>query len=77
MLYELCTGDEPSPTALNVMLEALKTYRTRYIASHEDARSLLAMGESPLPTDIPVSELAAWTMLANAVLSSEAAIVKD
>ena len=59
------------------MLRTLRAYRNRYVESNEDASKLLAVGESRLPADIPVSEIAAWTMLANAVLSSDSAIVKD
>jgi hypothetical protein len=42
-----------------------------------DAAKLLAVGEHPVPADIPAPELAAWTMVTNAILSSDPAIVKD
>jgi hypothetical protein len=32
---------------------------------------------APRPMDLDPAELAAWTLLANAVLSSDATIVKD
>ena len=76
-LYRICTGDVPSPSMARMMLKTLRAYRNRYVESNEDATRLLAVGESRFPSDIPVSEIAAWTMLANAILSSEAAIVKD
>ena len=60
-----------------VLLEALEAYRLRYAAAPEDAAALVAVGESETPEDISASELAAWTMLANALLASDAAIVKD
>ena len=60
-----------------VLLEALEAYRLRYEAAPDDAAALVSVGESKTPEDIPASELAAWTMLANALLASDAAIVKD
>ena len=60
------------------MLEkTLSDYRARYDADVEAAAALIAVGESMAPEDIKPQELAAWTMLANAVLCSDAAIVKD
>jgi hypothetical protein len=38
---------------------------------------MLAVGESPVPQDIPAPELASWTMLCNALMSSDRVIVKD
>ena len=61
----------------DVLLEALAAYRLRYEAAPDDAAALVSVGESKTPEDIPGSELAAWTMLANALLASDAAIVKD
>ena len=43
----------------------------------EAAKELLSVGDVTLPEGIDVSELAAWAMIANAVLSSDSAIVKD
>ena len=41
------------------------------------ALKMLAVGESPVPQDIPAPELASWTMLCNALMSSDRVIVKD
>jgi hypothetical protein len=38
---------------------------------------MLAVGETPVPADIAPGELASWTMLTNAILASDRAIVKD
>ena len=59
------------------MLEAVAAYRARYRAAPRDARALLSVGEAPLPDGHDPPELASWTMIANALLSSDAAIVKD
>jgi hypothetical protein len=59
------------------MAAALAANRARYVATPDAAAQLLAVGAAPKPSDLDPTELAAWTMLANAVLSSDATIVKD
>ena len=71
------TGSTPNSPAKKALAEALVAFRTRYESTPEDAKALVTAGGSPLPTGIPLAELAAWTMLANTVLASDAAIVKD
>ena len=51
--------------------------RTDGTRSAEDALALVSKGESPVPEGIDTQELAAWTMLASAVLSSDSTIVKN
>ena len=76
-LYRRCTGSVPSEPIAASMRDALEGWRARYKESPEDAAALIAIGDSDPPADIDQTELAAWTMLASAVLSSDAAIVKD
>ena len=76
-LYRRTTGTTPSVRTAHALKDALRAYRERYEAAPEDARARVAVGEAPVPADIPESELASWTLLANALLSSDAAIVKD
>ncbi|MFM1823239.1 MAG: hypothetical protein RI967_1505 [Planctomycetota bacterium] len=79
LLYRRATGDEPSRAAREAMAATLARHRARYTAAPDDARKLVMVGESPIDpalADDP-AELAAWTLVANAVLSSDAVIVKD
>ncbi|MCH2161783.1 MAG: PSD1 and planctomycete cytochrome C domain-containing protein [Phycisphaerales bacterium] len=76
-LYRMCTSDQPDSSMARTMLRTLQAYRERYEASPEDAGKLLEVGDSPTPQEISPTELAAWTMLANALLASEPVIVKD
>ena len=76
-LFRRATGTHPSATMLSRMESMLAENRTRYAAMPEDAEKLLDLGEHKSSASIPAPELAAWTMLANAVLSSDATIVKD
>lgn len=76
-LHLLCAARPVTASRLAYLKEALGEFRSRYASAHEDARALLAVGEAPLPEDLEPPELAAWTLLANALLSSDVAIVKD
>ena len=77
LLFRRATGTAPSTAVLDRLVETLAVNRARYVAAPDDAAKLLAVGMSPRPDDLDPAELAAWTMLANAVLSSDATIVKD
>ena len=77
LLFRRVTGDAPSRETSRVLLETLKAYRSRYADAPEDAGMLVTVGEAPVPADIPAVELASWTLVANALLSSDMAIVKD
>ena len=76
-LYRRATGTTPSDALVDRMLGTLADTRARYAAHPEDADKLLDVGEAQSSAEIAAPELAAWTMLANAVLSSDATIVKD
>ncbi len=76
-LYRRCTGSPPTDSIAGTLQSAVDHWIERYRASPEDAAALIAVGDSEPPANIDPAELAAWTMLASAVLSSDAAIVKD
>jgi hypothetical protein len=76
-LYARCVGRLMSDENRALLGAALAGFRERYAAAPDDAGSLLMVGEAPLPEGADPAELAAWTMLANALLSSDAAIVKN
>jgi hypothetical protein len=77
LLFRRATGTTPTPVILDKLVATLAANRARYVAAPDDAAKLLAVGMAPKPMDLPPAELAAWTMLANAVLASDATIVKD
>jgi hypothetical protein len=76
-LYRRATGETPSDKVRAAIESTLARNRARYRASPEDAMKLVAVGEAPRAEGLDPAELASWTMLANAVLSSDATIVKD
>ena len=76
-LFVRCTGSPPSPGIMQAARQTLNEYRSRFEVDSEGAGQLIGVGDSTASPDLPVGELASWTMLTNAVLSSDAAIVKD
>jgi hypothetical protein len=76
-LFVRATAHEPREGLLDRLLEDLALYRARFINAPEDAMKLLAVGEHPAGRSLDPSELAAWTMIANAILASDPVIVKD
>ncbi len=76
-LYVRCTGGTPSPAVDRALHEALTAHRARYEAAPQEAQALVHTGQAPCPQDIPPPELAAWTLVANSILASDASIVKD
>ena len=77
LIYRRATGETPSDRARAAMEETLARNRERFAAAPMDAEKLVSVGYAPRGTDIAAAELAAWTMLVNAVLSSDGTIVKD
>ena len=77
LLFKRCTGDPPTDLIHKAVVDTLADYRQTFGVDSEAARRLISVGASPVDDRLPVDELAAWTMLTNAVLSSDAAIVKD
>jgi hypothetical protein len=69
LLFRRCTGRHPEPDDLTSLQTALDASRSRYAATPDDASTLLGVGDSPLPADCNKPELAAWTMIASAVMS--------
>lgn len=68
-LFRSCTGRLPEDAELGRIRETLAGFRERYQAAPDDARALIDVGEAPVPEEADAPELAAWTMIANALLN--------
>ena len=64
-----CTARAPEAAELDALVAALDDFRARYAADPSAALALLSVGAAPRPDDIPEPELAAWTLVCNAVLN--------
>ena len=60
-----------------VLLAALERSRQQFAAEPDQAKALLAVGESALPGEIDRIELASWTALCLAVLNLDEALTKE
>lgn len=76
-MYTRCTGRKADAARVSMLAETLAAYRERYASAAEDAAKLIEVGESMTPAEIDKGELAAWTMLGNALMCTDAAIVKN
>jgi hypothetical protein len=61
---------------LTIITDSLKTLREHYKAKPEDAKKLIAFGESKADPKLDAGELAAWTMLANQLMNLDEVLNK-
>ena len=71
-MFRQCTGRPPDAAELKAMRDTLQAFRDRYLTKPDDAASLLKVGEAPRDKDLEPTELAAWTMIGNAMLNLSA-----
>ncbi|MBA4066113.1 MAG: hypothetical protein C0501_20825 [Isosphaera sp.] len=64
------------PAELAIVKDSLGALRKNYRAKPEDARKLIAFGESKADATLDAAELAAWTMLVNQVLNLDEVLNK-
>jgi hypothetical protein len=72
--FRLVTARVPTEQECAILQESLAAQRARYEANPDAAKKLLSVGESPVPTDVPAPELAAYTMVANLLLNLDEAV---
>jgi hypothetical protein len=63
-------------TEKKIVVESLNSLNAHFNANPAAASELIAVGEMPTPSDLPVSELAAFTMLANQLMNLDEALNK-
>jgi hypothetical protein len=76
-LLQHCTGHRPDAAQVDRVVRALAEYRARYAGAEGDARALIDVGVSPAARELLPTELAAWTMVANACLNLDATLCLD
>ena len=76
-MFRRCAGRAPESAELAALTESLATFRARFAAAPEDAKKLIAVGESKAPMALAPPELAAWTLLASSLFSLDATLCKD
>jgi hypothetical protein len=75
-VFRLSTGRAPLPAEKQVLQTTFDRMLAAYREDEAAAKALLAVGASPCDASIPVSELAAYTAVANMVLNMDEVITK-
>jgi mono/diheme cytochrome c family protein len=76
-LFLRCTGREAEAAELERLLAAIASFRARYATDPDAASALVRTGNRPVAADIPPVDLAAWTMVASAVMNLHETITQD
>jgi hypothetical protein len=75
--FRIVTSRAPTAPEAGVLSDTLAAQRSHYEADPEAARKLIAVGESPVPQDVPATELAAYSMVANLLLNLDEAVTQN
>jgi hypothetical protein len=76
-MFRRCTARLPDEAEVKDLTATLAAFRARFEAAPADAKKLLAVGAAPRAAKAADAELAAWTLLASAILSLDATICKS
>jgi hypothetical protein len=66
----------PQPKEREIVRASLLQFEKHYNASTEDAKKLIAVGESKSDSELPAPQLAAWTMVANELMNLDEVLNK-
>jgi len=75
--FRLVTGREPAADELPVLVSLLQAQQAIYHADKDAATKLVTYGDSKRNEALDVSELAAWTMLANLMFNLDESVTKE
>lgn len=76
-LFRRATGRTPTADQLQTLEKGLNDLLARFSTAPEDAATLLRQGASPVPDDLVKADLAAWMLVANAVLNLDETLMRD
>ena len=76
-LFLRATGRGPTAEERRVLAKLLTQQQERYQRDPASVKALLAVGETPADASLPAADLAAWTMVASAVLNLDETITKE
>ena len=75
--FRLATARNPAPEELSALRKLAEEELARYEGDRNAAVKLLEVGESRVDKNLRVSELAAWTTVASAILNLDETITKE
>ena len=77
LAYRLATARKPAAEELRVLRDLAHTQLAHYRREREAAAKLVRVGESEFNAKLDVTELAAWTTVASAILNLDETITKE
>jgi hypothetical protein len=75
--FKLATARAPREKEITVLKRVFEAQRERFTKDKAGAEKLLKVGESPRDGKLDVGELAAWAMVANAVLNLDEVVTRN
>jgi hypothetical protein len=75
--YERALCRKPTEAERAVLLELCGKHMTEYASDPESAKHLIATGFAPLPENVDLAELAAWTSVARTILNLHETITRS
>jgi hypothetical protein len=75
--FRIAAARKPADVELKVLLESFERQRARYQKNPEEAKKLLAVGESKPNAALNVVDYAAYTLAANLILNLDEVITKE
>ena len=76
-MFRRCTGRRPDQEAVATLTRALAGFRERYRKAPADAGKVAAIGTASRPAEPGAAEIAAWTLIASAVLDLDATTTRN
>ena len=76
-LFRLILSRKPTPAENKALIANYNDIKAEFQANPKGAESLLEIGSSPRDSSLPVTEVAAWTMVANTILNLDEAITTN
>jgi len=75
--FRCVTARSPTKQETTLLTESLAAHRARFEKNTEEASRVIANGESKASALLPVSEFAAWTMVANLLMNLDETITRN
>jgi hypothetical protein len=75
--FRRIVGRKANPSELMLLVEFQEELLVEFKSNPDNARQLLQVGDSPIPTDLPVPELAAMMQVIHTIYNMEETITKS
>jgi len=76
-MLRLCTGRKPSQAAVDELHKLYHDQLEQFEQDPDRAKLLVSVGQLPQDDQLDVTQLAAWTMVANVILNLDEVVTKN